>query len=87
MSYRAALGVLDSEADPDIKLKAIDWLNRIAERRAKLYGLDAPVKVDATVTQQTQQEAKLEFFIAEAVARNEQLMKLDPTNETGSTNC
>ncbi len=47
----------------------------MADRRAKLYGLDAPVKVDATVTQQTQQEAELELFLAEAVARNEQLMK------------
>ncbi len=62
VSYRAALGVLDSEADPDIKLKAIDRLDRIADRRAKLYGLDTPVKVDATVTQQTQPKAELEFF-------------------------
>jgi len=30
--------------DPDVSLKALDRLVKIAERRAKLLGLDAPVK-------------------------------------------
>lgn len=58
-------------------LAAIDRLVRIedarrrnGERRAKLLGLDAPTKVDATVTEITQQDIELQEMIAEIKARN-----------------
>ena len=36
--------------DPDIQLKAIDRLVKLSERRAKLLGLDAPVKQEIQTT-------------------------------------
>jgi|SRR6478735_3776035 len=46
-------GAADGESlrpDHELRLKAIDRLMKIEERRAKLLGLDAPTKVDASVT-------------------------------------
>jgi DNA-binding CsgD family transcriptional regulator len=40
----------DLGADHELRLKALDRLLKIEERRAKLLGLDAPTKVDANVT-------------------------------------
>lgn len=40
----------DGNADNELKLKALDRMLKIEERRAKLLGLDAPTKVDAQVT-------------------------------------
>ena len=37
-------------ADPDIQLKALDRVVKLAERRAKLLGLDAPVKQEIETT-------------------------------------
>lgn len=46
-----ASALLDN-ADPDIQLKALDRVVKLAERRAKLLGLDAPIKqeIDTTVS-------------------------------------
>lgn len=58
-------------------LQAIDRLVRIedarrrnGERRAKLLGLEAAVKVDATVTEVTQEDIELAELIREAKAKN-----------------
>lgn len=48
--------------------KAAITVMRIMERRAKLFGLDAPVKIDATVTEVTQSDLELEEMIREAKA-------------------
>lgn len=57
-------------------LQAVDRLIRIedarrrnAERRAKLLGLDAAVKVDATVHEVTQQDLELQEMLREAKAK------------------
>jgi hypothetical protein len=46
-------------------VKAIMAITRLMERRAKLFGLDAPVKVDATVTEVTQADIEMEELIRE----------------------
>lgn len=46
------LEVLEAgEVEPDTALKAIDRLVKVQERRAKLLGLDAPERIDATVAE------------------------------------
>jgi hypothetical protein len=50
-------------ADPMPRLHAIDRLLRISDRRAKLLGLDAPVKADLRVTDGV--DAQLEQLAAE----------------------
>lgn len=39
------------ELDPDVVMRACDRVVKIQERRAKLLGLDAPEKLDATLTE------------------------------------
>jgi hypothetical protein len=58
-------------------LQAIDRLVRIEDARRKnnaeqrkLLGLDAPTKVDATVTETTQQDIELQEMVAEMRAKN-----------------
>ncbi|MFC5947062.1 hypothetical protein ACFQH9_02065 [Pseudonocardia lutea] len=58
------------EADPELRLKALDRLTRAADRRAKLNGLDAPVKADVTVHEVTQQDLELQEMLREAEAAN-----------------
>lgn len=62
--------------DDTFILQAVDRLNRIEESRRKtsesirrLLGLDMPVKVDATVTETTQQDLELQEMLREAKAR------------------
>lgn len=44
---RRRLGkLIENDADDEVALKAIDRLIKISERRSKLQGLDAPVKVE-----------------------------------------
>lgn len=50
-------------------LAAIDRLLKIQERRARLLGLDAAVKVDATVTETTQQDLELIDMVNAAKAK------------------
>ncbi|MFE8961754.1 hypothetical protein [Streptomyces iakyrus] len=57
-------------------LQAVDRLNRIEESRRRtsesirrLLGLDMPVKVDATITETTQQDIELQEMIRDAKAR------------------
>ncbi|MEU0943206.1 sigma factor-like helix-turn-helix DNA-binding protein [Streptomyces canus] len=49
--------LFDPEADPDTRLRAVDRLVKIEERRARLLGLDAPVKSEATITAQFDADA------------------------------
>lgn len=62
--------------DDTFILQAIDRLNRIEESRRRtsesirrLLGLDMPVKVDATVTETTQQDIELQEMIRDAKAK------------------
>jgi transcriptional regulator with XRE-family HTH domain len=65
--------IIENATDYELKLKAVDRLGRILERRARLRGLDAPVRVDTAVTQQPQTEAELEALLAAQDARNKPL--------------
>jgi hypothetical protein len=63
--------------DDTFVLQAVDRLNRIEESRRKasesirrLLGLDMPVKVDATVTEVTQQDIAVQELVAEMKAKN-----------------
>lgn len=49
----AVLATLESaeQQDPELVLKATDRLIRLHERLSKMYGTDAPEKLDATVTE------------------------------------
>lgn len=49
--------------------RAVDALLRVSERRAKLNGLDAPIKVEATVTEVSQADIALQEMVAEAKAK------------------
>lgn len=72
-------------------LQAIDRLvkieaarNQNSERRAKLLGLDAAVKVDTTVHEVTQQDLELQEMLREAKARvKAQEQELRDCRETG----
>ncbi|MBD9700657.1 hypothetical protein IHE56_00830 [Streptomyces sp. ID01-12c] len=62
----------------DRLVKIEDARNRNAERRAKLTGLDAAVKVDATVHEVTQQDLELQEMLRTAkanVAAQEQALR------------
>lgn len=56
----------------------------IRERR-KLLGVDAPIQVDATITEVTQQDIALQEMIAEAKARNALRMQALQADADGST--
>lgn len=63
--------------DDGFILQAVDRLTRIEESRRRtseslrrLLGLDMPVKVDATVTEVTQEDIELSELIREAEAKN-----------------
>lgn len=55
--------------DDGPKLAAIDRLVKIRESYRRLYGLDRPVKVQATVTEVTQQDLELQEMLREAKAK------------------
>ncbi len=59
VAERAVIQVLEtaSDVDPELALKATDRLVRIHERLAKMYGTDAPEKIDATLTEGPSPEA------------------------------
>jgi hypothetical protein len=50
-------------------LAAMDRFLKIQDRRAKLLGLDAPTRVDATVTETTQADLELAEMVREAQAK------------------
>jgi len=50
-------------------LQALDRIIRASESRRRLFGLDVPTKVDATVVETTQQDLELQQLIAEAKAK------------------
>jgi hypothetical protein len=54
----------------DRLLKIEDARRRNGERRAKLTGIEAALKVDATVTEVTQQDIALQEMLAEMRAKN-----------------
>lgn len=55
--------------DYDPILRTLDRIVKISESIRRLDGIDAPVKVDATVTEVTQQDIELQEMIREAKAR------------------
>lgn len=62
--------------DDTFVLQAVDRLNRIEESRRRtsesirrLLGIDMPVKVDATVTEVTQQDVELQEMLRDAKAK------------------
>lgn len=70
-------GEEENVEDDTFILQAVDRLTRIEESRrrvsesiSRLLGLDAPVKVDATVTETTQQDIELQEMVAEMRAKN-----------------
>lgn len=58
-----AFKVLESSSDPEIKLKAIDRVVRVEERLAKVWGTDAPTRVDATIREVDATDDELEQII------------------------
>ena len=66
--------VYDADGKPlpdyDIKLRAVDRALRARESFRKLMGLDQPTKVDARVTEVTQEDIELAELIREAQAKN-----------------
>jgi hypothetical protein len=69
----------------DRLIKIEDARRRNGERRAKLTGIEAAVKVDATVHQVTQQDLELQEMIREAkaqVAAQEQALRDGPGGES-----
>lgn len=55
----------DPTTELDDLLKCMDRLMKLMERRARLHGADAPVRVEGTVVHQTQEEAELEALFAQ----------------------
>jgi DNA-binding CsgD family transcriptional regulator len=50
--------------------KAINAALRVSEQRARILGLFAPVKIEGTITEETEQDRELKEMINEARARN-----------------
>lgn len=50
-------------------LKAVETARRLLDQRARLWGLNMPVKVDATVTQRTETDAALQALVDELERR------------------
>lgn len=62
--------IIDNTSDPEVKLKAVDRLLRIQDRRAKLQGLDIQ-QVDVVVREgYSEQELELQALLAGAKQRN-----------------
>lgn len=57
------------ERGMNARMTAIGLQLRLSERRAKLNGLDAPIKVEATVSEADPREAELAEMVREARAR------------------
>lgn len=64
--------LLGDEAIPDHDpvLRAVDRIVKISESMRRLDGLDQPVKVDATITEVTQQDVELQEMVNEFRAKN-----------------
>src|SRR3546814_17280944 len=58
----------DPVPDIDPIMKIVDRILKVAERRAKLLGLDKPVRVEATV----QQVDSMDMELAEMIRRSEE---------------
>jgi hypothetical protein len=69
-AVREVMGIMSGRQPPMVRLKAVDTLARLIGRRARLFGLDAPVQVEATVREVTQADLELEELLREAKARN-----------------
>lgn len=66
--YHVARGVITDIPDPAPKLAAIDRLVRISDRRCAILGINAPTKVDATVTGQAEVDEQVQALIAQVEA-------------------
>jgi transposase len=56
----AALEIVETEADPDIKLRGLTGVVKTQERRAKLLGLDAAIEVQVTQRMSAEVSAMIE---------------------------
>jgi len=70
--------IMSPESSPDAVIEAVkerraalDSLLRIADRRARLYGMDAPIKVEQTVTEVEPEDLELAKMIEEAKRKHE----------------
>jgi hypothetical protein len=61
------LARLETEIDTD-PIRAIPVAVKVSERRARLLGLDEPVRVEGTIQQVTAEDVALHELIAEAQA-------------------
>lgn len=66
---QVATEMMHEWAGSEMGLKAIDRLVRVEDRRAKLLGLDVPVRHDITLHERTQADIELEEMINEARAK------------------
>jgi hypothetical protein len=69
----------------DGNTKAAEIILKVIADRRKLLGIDAPIQVDATITEVTQQDIALQEMIAEAKARNAVRMQELQANADGDT--
>lgn len=60
------LNIATAESDPSALERSIERAVKILDRKAKLNGVDAPIMVEATVTEVTSQERQLADLLAQA---------------------
>lgn len=71
---RAYTVMADTDTSGELRLKAIDRALRVAERRAKLLGLDSPVQLDVALDQRLDLEGAV---VADALAAALEVLELD----------
>lgn len=54
----------------DDRLRVVSSMLKLMERRAKLHGADAPVKVEGTVVHETEQDVEIRALLQQAQAQN-----------------
>jgi hypothetical protein len=67
--------------DTESQMKALDRIQRLIERRAKLLGLDAPAKTDLKVTQQSEQDLEIKQLIEQMNNQNSQQLEQMENND------
>lgn len=67
-AVRRLVGIAESSKSDRTRVEAWSAIRQWSERKARLLGLDQPVRVDATVTELDARDAELAQMIAEAKA-------------------
>lgn len=60
--------VIRTDAKPVERLSGVQTCVKIMERRARLYGLDQPVQIEATIAVREQIDTEIERLVTEAAA-------------------